>query len=167
MKKQITEIEREITEKSNRPITMTAVNDNNSCASALSPSETTSTVVVTAPASSVSPSTFKPGSVVPSVNLSSQINSTCPNPIIIESRPTDIDLELLDPLGRYLRSYSRIEETRSLAVQYCVLCSSFCYGWAHVLAASSASAGSASRNPSISTATSHFESKCRNCRRYY
>lgn len=101
MKKQITEIEREITEKSNRPISATAINPPTTSSSS---SDVTMSAAVTASESSVSQSTFKPGSVVPSVNLSSQNNSNCSNPIIIESKTNDIDLELLDPLGSYLTS---------------------------------------------------------------
>jgi hypothetical protein len=93
MKKQITEIEREITEKSNRPISATM------CITSTSSSLSETTTSITQTASSISQSTFKLGSVVPTVNLSSQNNSTCGNPIIIESGENDIDLELLDPLG--------------------------------------------------------------------
>lgn len=87
MKKQITEIEREIIEKSNRS-TSTMV---------------TSTTTPAVPTSSTSQPTYKPGSVVPAVTVSlpSQHNAATDKQIVVEPRTEDIDLESLDPLGDF------------------------------------------------------------------
>lgn len=88
MKKQITEIEREIIEKSNRTTSATIAG---------STSETTTSSSITQTMQSV----YRPGSVIPAitVSLSSQVNTVSEKPAVVEPQTDDIDLDSLDPLG--------------------------------------------------------------------
>ncbi len=85
MKKQITEIEREIIEKSNR------------CTPAATTTTTSSAATVTT-VSAASQANYKPSSNSTSAISGNQHNATAEKQTV-NSRNADIDLESLDPLG--------------------------------------------------------------------